>query len=101
MPDVVGKSTGERKLNLPDFRSRRDLQDNEAQGISPGARVKLRPKSRPAVVSANVELNCLGEYLLAICSGGRVERLGRHRAVDATGRPTDRARFAVIREQPR
>ncbi|MBB4717760.1 hypothetical protein [Streptomyces luteogriseus] len=43
----------------------------------------------------------LGEYLLANCSGGRVKHLGRHRAFDATGRPTDRALFAVIREQPR
>jgi hypothetical protein len=42
----------------------------------------------------------LGEYLLANCSGGRVEHLGWHRAFDATGRPTDRALFAVTREQP-
>ncbi|MFJ5731011.1 hypothetical protein [Streptomyces paradoxus] len=42
----------------------------------------------------------LGEYLRANCSGGRVEHLGRHRACDATGLPTDRALFAVIREQP-
>ncbi|MFH9015620.1 hypothetical protein ACH4C6_30150 [Streptomyces sp. NPDC017943] len=42
----------------------------------------------------------LGTYLRETCSGGRVEYLGRHRAFDAAGLPTDRALFAVLREQP-
>ncbi|MEU4167407.1 hypothetical protein AB0F46_11020 [Streptomyces sp. NPDC026665] len=42
----------------------------------------------------------LTEYLLKTCPGGRVEHLGRHRAFDAAGLPTDRALFAVIREAP-
>ncbi|MFE1439889.1 hypothetical protein [Streptomyces sp. NPDC058739] len=42
----------------------------------------------------------LTEYLLKTCEGGRVEHLGRHRAFDADGLPTDRALFAVIREAP-
>jgi hypothetical protein len=42
----------------------------------------------------------LGNYLQANCSGGRIEHLGRHRAFDAAGLQTDRALFAVIREQP-
>ncbi|MFE4699116.1 hypothetical protein ACFRIC_18810 [Streptomyces sp. NPDC056738] len=42
----------------------------------------------------------LTEYLLKTCSGGRIEHLGRHRAFDAEGLPTDRALFAVIRETP-
>ncbi|MEV6195090.1 hypothetical protein AB0M19_22145 [Streptomyces sp. NPDC051920] len=42
----------------------------------------------------------LTEYLLKTCPGGRVEHLGRHRAFDAGGLPTDRALFAVIREAP-
>lgn len=42
----------------------------------------------------------LTEYLLKTCAGGRVEHLGRHRAFDAAGLPTDRALFAVIRETP-
>jgi len=40
----------------------------------------------------------LTEYLRKNCTGGRVEHLGRHRAFDADGLPTDRALFAVIRE---
>lgn len=40
----------------------------------------------------------LAEYLRKNCGGGRVEHLGRHRAFDAAGLPTDRALFAVIRE---
>ncbi|MFD9459547.1 hypothetical protein [Streptomyces sp. NPDC060027] len=42
----------------------------------------------------------LTEYLRKSCTGGRVEHLGRHRAFDADGLPTDRALFAVIREAP-
>lgn len=42
----------------------------------------------------------LTEYLEKTCAGGRVEHLGRHRAFDAGGLPTDRALFAVIREVP-
>jgi hypothetical protein len=42
----------------------------------------------------------LAEYLGKTCAGGRVEHLGRHRAFDAGGLPTDRAFFAVIRETP-
>jgi hypothetical protein len=42
----------------------------------------------------------LMEYLQKNCAGGRVEHLGRHRAFDAAGLPTDRALHAVIREQP-
>lgn len=42
----------------------------------------------------------LTEYLSENCAGGRVEHLGRHRAFDADGLPTDRALFAVIRETP-
>lgn len=42
----------------------------------------------------------LTEYLRKNCSGGRVEHLGRHRAFDADGLPTDRALLAVIRETP-
>ncbi|PKT70245.1 hypothetical protein CW362_25550 [Streptomyces populi] len=42
----------------------------------------------------------LTEYLLKSCAGGRIEHLGRHRAFDAEGLPTDRALFAVIREEP-
>ncbi|MFF0200227.1 hypothetical protein [Streptomyces sp. NPDC005017] len=42
----------------------------------------------------------LTEYLEKNCSGGRAEHLGRHRAFDADGLPTDRALFAVIREAP-
>ncbi|MGW2786962.1 hypothetical protein ACWC3X_38105 [Streptomyces populi] len=38
--------------------------------------------------------------LLKSCVGGRVERLGRHRAFDAEGLPADQALFAVIREEP-
>ncbi|MFK4227601.1 hypothetical protein [Streptomyces sp. NPDC019890] len=41
----------------------------------------------------------LSEYLQETCAGGRIEHLGRHRAFDAAGLPTDRALFAVIREQ--
>lgn len=41
----------------------------------------------------------LSEYLRKNCAGGRVEHLGRHRAFDADGLPTDRALFAVIREE--
>lgn len=40
----------------------------------------------------------LREYLQENCAGGRIEHLGRHRAFDAAGLPTDRALFAVIRE---
>jgi len=40
----------------------------------------------------------LREYLQKNCAGGRIEHLGRHRAFDAAGLPTDRALFAVIRE---
>ncbi|WP_217240994.1 hypothetical protein [Streptomyces sp. AC555_RSS877] len=40
----------------------------------------------------------LSDYLQKTCAGGRVEHLGRHRAFDAAGLPTDRALFAVIRE---
>ncbi|MET9407982.1 hypothetical protein ABZX90_19790 [Streptomyces sp. NPDC002935] len=42
----------------------------------------------------------LTEYLQTTCTGGRIEHLGRHRAFDADGLPTDRALFAVIREAP-
>ncbi|MFE1287095.1 hypothetical protein [Streptomyces sp. NPDC058751] len=42
----------------------------------------------------------LTEYLLKSCPGSRVEHLGRHRAFDAAGLPTDRALFAVIRGAP-
>ncbi|MFJ5777112.1 hypothetical protein [Streptomyces sp. NPDC093094] len=42
----------------------------------------------------------LTEYLQENCADGRVEHLGRHRAFDADGFPTDRALFAVIREAP-
>ncbi|MFD8734946.1 hypothetical protein ACFV06_08475 [Streptomyces sp. NPDC059618] len=41
----------------------------------------------------------LTEYLEKNCAGGRVEHLGRHRAFDADGLPTDRALFAVIRRE--
>ncbi|MCX4585249.1 hypothetical protein [Streptomyces sp. NBC_01481] len=40
----------------------------------------------------------LTEYLQKNCAGARIEHLGRHRAFDAAGLPTDRALFAVIRE---
>lgn len=40
----------------------------------------------------------LTEYLRETCAGGHVEHLGRHRAFDAAGLPTDRALFAVTRE---
>ncbi|KAB1141547.1 hypothetical protein F7R91_32460 [Streptomyces luteolifulvus] len=40
----------------------------------------------------------LREYLEKNCAGARIEHLGRHRAFDADGLPTDRALFAVIRE---
>ncbi|MDG9710619.1 hypothetical protein [Streptomyces sp. DH10] len=40
----------------------------------------------------------LTEYLRETCSGGHVEHLGRHRAFDAAGLPTDRALFAVTRQ---
>lgn len=40
----------------------------------------------------------LSKYLHENCAGGRVEHLGRHRAFDAAGLPTDRALFAVTRE---
>ncbi|AVZ71259.1 hypothetical protein SLUN_02440 [Streptomyces lunaelactis] len=40
----------------------------------------------------------LREYLQENCAGARIEHLGRHRAFDAAGLPTDRALFAVIRE---
>lgn len=43
----------------------------------------------------------LTEYLEKTCAGGRVEHLGRHRAFDAEGLPTDRALFAVVREAAR
>ncbi|GAA2629643.1 hypothetical protein [Streptomyces vastus] len=39
----------------------------------------------------------LRDYLQKNCAGGRIEHLGRHRAFDAAGFPTDRALFAVIR----
>jgi hypothetical protein len=42
----------------------------------------------------------LTDYLRETCTGGGVEYLGRHRAFDAAGRPTDRGLFAVIREEP-
>ncbi|WP_143074830.1 hypothetical protein [Streptomyces mangrovisoli] len=42
----------------------------------------------------------LAEYLGKNCADGRVEHLGRHRAFDADGLPTDRALFAVVREAP-
>jgi hypothetical protein len=38
----------------------------------------------------------LMDYLRKTCSGGRIERLGRHRAFDAAGLPVDRALLAVI-----
>jgi len=40
----------------------------------------------------------LTDYLGSTCTGGRVELLGRHRAFDAEGQPTERGLFAVIRE---
>ncbi|WP_406276253.1 hypothetical protein OHT93_31865 [Streptomyces sp. NBC_00191] len=40
----------------------------------------------------------LTEYLQKNCAGAQIEHLGRHRAFDAAGLPTDRALFAVIRE---
>lgn len=40
----------------------------------------------------------LSEYLQKNCPGGRIEHLGRHRAFDAAGLPTDRALIAVVRE---
>jgi len=43
----------------------------------------------------------LSEYLHETCAGGRVEHLGRHRAFDAAGLPTDRALFAVTRDAGR
>lgn len=43
----------------------------------------------------------LTEYLQTTCTGGRIEHLGRHRAFDADGLPTDRALLAVIRETSR
>jgi hypothetical protein len=42
----------------------------------------------------------LRHYLQENCAGGRIEHLGRHRAFDAAGLPTDRALFAVIRQRP-
>ncbi|WP_217240864.1 hypothetical protein [Streptomyces sp. AC555_RSS877] len=42
----------------------------------------------------------LTDYLQNHCSGARIEHLGRHRAFDAAGLPTDRALFAAIRERP-
>ncbi|MFE9650476.1 hypothetical protein ACFYO0_41565 [Streptomyces sp. NPDC006365] len=42
----------------------------------------------------------LEAYLQKNCAGARIEHLGRHRAFDAAGFPTDRALFAITRESP-